>query len=97
MVHFCSRDIIRVLRPGLGRGYSWPGRNAHAVHKAPLNCCFRGKFTRTPFSGDSGGSPLWASNTAGNNGATLSVQDDGNVVIYSTSGAALWSTGAAGH
>jgi hypothetical protein len=39
---------------------------------------------------------LWASNTAGNAGAYLEVQNDGNVVIYSASGAALWSTGTAG-
>ena len=36
-------------------------------------------------------------NAAGNNGAYLSLQNDGNVVIYSSSGSVLWSTGTAGH
>jgi hypothetical protein len=38
------------------------------------------------------GCPLWASNTSGKNGATLAVQDDGNVVIYGGS-TAVWATG----
>jgi hypothetical protein len=42
------------------------------------------------------GSPVWASGTAGNDGASLAVQNDGNVVIYSASGAALWATGTNG-
>jgi hypothetical protein len=44
----------------------------------------------------SSGTPVWASNTAGNTGAYLNVQNDGNVVVYSASGAPLWSTGTAG-
>ena len=44
----------------------------------------------------SSGTPVWASNTAGNSGAYLQVQNDGNVVVYSASGAVLWSTGTAG-
>lgn len=40
------------------------------------------------------GAVVWASNTSGNDGATLDVQDDGNLVIYSASGDALWSTGS---
>jgi hypothetical protein len=44
----------------------------------------------------SSGSPVWASNTAGDTGAYLDVQNDGNVVIYSASGTALWSTGTSG-
>ena len=35
--------------------------------------------------------PLWATNTHGNPGAYLSVQGDGNLVIYSASDAVLWS------
>ena len=35
--------------------------------------------------------PVWSTNTAGNPGAYLNVQDDGNVVIYSASNAVLWS------
>ncbi|HRI71516.1 MAG TPA: hypothetical protein PK156_45090, partial [Polyangium sp.] len=38
------------------------------------------------------GSPVWASGTDGHPGAYLIMQDDGNVVIYSTEGRALWST-----
>ena len=40
--------------------------------------------------------PLWASGTAGNAGAELVVQNDGNVVVYSAAGAALWATGTNG-
>ncbi len=40
--------------------------------------------------------PAWASGTAGNDGADLVVQNDGNVVIHSASGAALWATGTSG-
>jgi len=35
--------------------------------------------------------PVWSTNTAGNPGAYLNVQDDGNMVIYSASNAVLWS------
>jgi hypothetical protein len=35
---------------------------------------------------------VWASNTDGNPGARLVVQDDGNVVIYRTDGIARWAT-----
>ena len=42
------------------------------------------------------GSPVWASGTVGNDGASLVVHNDGNVVIYSASGAALWATGTNG-
>ncbi|MBV8884893.1 MAG: hypothetical protein JO235_12985 [Chroococcidiopsidaceae cyanobacterium CP_BM_RX_35] len=35
---------------------------------------------------------IWASGTAGNPGAFLQVQDDGNVVIYSSMGQPLWTT-----
>lgn len=39
-----------------------------------------------------GGDSPWASGTTGNPGAYLSVQNDGNMVVYSSSGSALWST-----
>jgi exopolysaccharide biosynthesis protein len=35
---------------------------------------------------------LWNSGTGGNPGATLAVQDDGNVVVYGKAGKALWSS-----
>lgn len=38
------------------------------------------------------GSPVWASDTNGSEGAYLIVQDDANVVIYSADGAPLWAT-----
>ena len=40
---------------------------------------------------------LWSSGTFGNPGATINMQDDGNLVIYSTSGQALWSSGTSGN
>jgi hypothetical protein len=36
--------------------------------------------------------PGWASNTAGKGATTLSLQHDGNLVIYNGAGKALWST-----
>ena len=38
------------------------------------------------------GRALWSTRTAGNPGATLDVQDDGNVVLYSADRTALWSS-----
>ncbi len=35
--------------------------------------------------------PVWSTNTAGNPGAYLNVQGDGNMVIYSASNTPLWS------
>jgi hypothetical protein len=35
--------------------------------------------------------PVWSTNTAGNPGAYLNLQDDGNMVIYSASNTVLWS------
>jgi hypothetical protein len=43
------------------------------------------------------GAGVWSSGTANNAGAWLSVQNDGNVVLYASGGAPLWSTGTAGH
>lgn len=40
----------------------------------------------------SNGRVLWSSGTWGNPGARLTMQSDGNLVIYSSSGAALWNT-----
>ncbi len=39
------------------------------------------------------GCPLWASKTAGHNGAHFALQDDGNLVVYDGS-TALWSSGS---
>jgi len=36
--------------------------------------------------------PVWASNTAGNPGAFLSVQDDGNLVVRDQNNNPLWAT-----
>lgn len=42
--------------------------------------------------------PLWASNTAGNPGANLSMTNDGNLIIFSaTGGRVLWQSGTGGH
>jgi hypothetical protein len=35
---------------------------------------------------------VWHSSTAGNDGARLVVQDDGNVVVYRTNGTAAWAS-----
>jgi hypothetical protein len=40
---------------------------------------------------------LWASNTDVGARTTAEIQEDGNFVIYSSSGAALWSTHTQGH
>jgi hypothetical protein len=40
---------------------------------------------------DQDNAPVWASNTDGNPGAYLAVQDDGNVVVYQN-GSPLWAT-----
>lgn len=42
------------------------------------------------------GQITWKSNTYGNPGAYLTMQSDGNLVIYSSSGVALWSSGTSG-
>ncbi len=44
-----------------------------------------------------GSTVLWAAGTAGNAGATLSMQTDGNLVVYSPSSAAVWSSGTSGN
>jgi hypothetical protein len=36
--------------------------------------------------------PAWATNTEGNSGAYLNVQNDANVVVYSSSNVPLWGT-----
>jgi hypothetical protein len=40
--------------------------------------------------------PVWSTGTAGNPGATLVVQTDGNMVVYSSGGRALWNSHTAG-
>lgn len=43
-----------------------------------------------------GGRARWQSGSAGNPGAQLAMQPDGNAVVYSVSGRALWQSGTAG-
>jgi hypothetical protein len=38
---------------------------------------------------------IWSAGTKGNPGAYLDIQDDGNVVIYTSARKALWSTNTA--
>lgn len=45
---------------------------------------------------DRAGYPLWESATAGNPGAYLRFQDDGNLVLYSADDVTLWETGTPG-
>ena len=46
---------------------------------------------------DANVTPLWATWTQGNSGASLAVQSDGNLVVYDAGGGALWATGTQGH
>jgi hypothetical protein len=41
--------------------------------------------------------PLWASNTVGSFGDRVVMQGDGNLVIYTPAGNAVWSSGTGGH
>jgi hypothetical protein len=47
-------------------------------------------------SGGGLGTPVWASNTSGNPGAYLGVQNDGNLVVY-LGPTALWASNTGGH
>lgn len=49
------------------------------------------------FYNASNGTPLWASNTAGNPGSYLAVQNDGNSVVYNANGTPLWASNTAGN
>jgi hypothetical protein len=42
------------------------------------------------------GTPLWASNTVGSGAAFAVMQDDGNFVVYTSAGTAVWSSVTAG-
>jgi hypothetical protein len=44
-----------------------------------------------------GGIPIWASNTAGSEGAQLVMQTDGNLVVAGPGGRPLWAAGTGGH
>jgi hypothetical protein len=44
-----------------------------------------------------GSTPVWASHTAGNSGASLVMQPGGDLVIVAPGGRALWSAGTARH
>lgn len=44
-----------------------------------------------------GGTPRWASNTAGQPGASVRMQGDGNLVMYAANGQPLWNSGTWQH
>ena len=44
-----------------------------------------------------GGRPLWQTATQGHPGDRAVMQIDGNLVVYSSSGAPLWNSGSGGH
>jgi hypothetical protein len=46
---------------------------------------------------NSGGGPIWATNTDGHPGAYSVMQNDGNFVVYDAGGTALWATHTDGH
>jgi hypothetical protein len=48
------------------------------------------------FNEGSNGGPIWNSGTVGHPGASLVLQNDGNMVV-SLNGTPLWSTGTGGH
>ncbi len=48
------------------------------------------RITDNPVIWQGHATPLWESETTGNGGAYLLVQNDGNVVIYSHQGDVLW-------
>ena len=65
--------------------------------KAVWQCGTRGNHTAMQADGNlvlyAAGTPMWSSHTDHNPGAQLTVQTDGNVVIYDVHGKALWHTG----
>jgi hypothetical protein len=62
-----------------------------------------GRFTLSMQASDGnlvlyfGNTPLWSSNTAGNPGAYVVMQGDGNLVVYSVANVALWDSVTAGN
>jgi hypothetical protein len=59
---------------------------------------YHGPKEGTAISGwGNNGQVVWNTKTYGNPGAYAVMQDDGNLVVYSTSGRALWSSGTFGH
>ena len=44
-----------------------------------------------------GSIPVWASKTAGHDGAQLAMQADGNLVVAVPGGRPLWAAGTGGH
>jgi hypothetical protein len=59
---------------------------AQGVLEAPISGCDNPNITEQNMS------VMWASNTSGNPGAILDVQNDGNVVIKTANNRVIWST-----
>ena len=55
-----------------------------------------GKSISINFGNSTANAPLWSTNTGGNPGARKVMQSDGNLVIYSSDGRALWGSGTGG-
>ncbi len=62
-----------------------------AVYSAQLD-----RGVSVDFQRMKGSSPIWATNTSGNPGARKVMQSDGNLVIYSQDGRALWASNTGG-
>jgi hypothetical protein len=74
------------------RGAMWARGQNSGANKASMQG--DGNFVLYRPNG-SGETAVWASGTAGHNGAFLVVQNDGNVVIYTPGGTPVWATGTA--
>lgn len=48
------------------------------------------------YTAKTNGTPVWAANTYDKGGTKLIVQNDGNVVLYTAGGTAVWNTGTSG-
>ena len=75
---------------GIGHGLHASSNEPRGLRAAKASMQHDGNFVVYDIQ-DGDPIPVFATHTDGNPGAYLRVQDDGNLVVYSASGAALWS------